>query len=68
VRRRTLAVDTGLAIALAVLVLIISPGVAVSGMVALVVLLVCAGSVTFERRRSTSRPARRARPPSRRRG
>ena len=67
-RRKTLVVDTGLAMALAALALIVSPGVAVSGMIALLVLLLCAVSFALDRRRLTSRPARRARPPSRRRG
>jgi hypothetical protein len=68
VRRKTLVVDGGLAMALAALVLIVSPGVAVSGMIALLVLLLCAVSFALDRRHLTSRPARRARPPSRRRG
>jgi multisubunit Na+/H+ antiporter MnhB subunit len=43
------AVDIGIAVLLAVLLLIASPGVAVTGMVALVVVFVCAVSFGIER-------------------
>jgi len=49
--RQLLTIDAGLAVLVAALVLIISPGVAVSGMIALFVVLVCAASVGIERRR-----------------
>jgi Flp pilus assembly protein TadB len=67
VRPKLLAVDIGLAVALAALVLIISPGVAVSGMIALLVLVVCAISFALNRRVFRSRPTRRTPRPSRRR-
>jgi hypothetical protein len=58
VSRQILLLDVGLAVLLAVLVLIVSPGVAVSGMIALFVVLVCAVSFGIERRRG-----RRVAPP-----
>jgi membrane protein implicated in regulation of membrane protease activity len=45
----TVAVDAGIAVLLAVLVLIVSPGVAVTGMTALFVVIVCAVSFAIER-------------------
>ncbi len=54
--RGVLRVDVAVAVVLAVLVLIISPGVAVTGMIALVVLLICLFSAVWERRRGR-RPA-----------
>jgi hypothetical protein len=44
VKRNLLMVDVALAIGLAVLVLIISPGLAIAGVVALIALIVCAVS------------------------
>jgi ABC-type nickel/cobalt efflux system permease component RcnA len=43
------AVDVGIAVLLAVLVLIVSPGLAVTGMIALLVVFVCAVSFGIER-------------------
>ena len=43
------AVDVGIAVLLAVLVFIVSPGVAVTGMIALLVVFVCAVSFAIER-------------------
>lgn len=43
------AVDVGVAVLLAVLVFIVSPGVAVTGIFALFVVLVCAVSFAIER-------------------
>jgi multisubunit Na+/H+ antiporter MnhB subunit len=57
-RRNILAVDAGIAALLAVLVLIISPGLAVTGMVAIAVVLVCAVSFVRERRASRRRTRR----------
>jgi membrane protein implicated in regulation of membrane protease activity len=43
------AVDVGIAVLLAMLVLIVSPGFAVTGMIALFVVLMCAISFAIER-------------------
>lgn len=43
------AIDVGIAVLLAMLVLIVSPGFAVTGMIALFVVLVCAISFAIER-------------------
>ena len=55
-----IAVDVGIAVLLAVLVLIITPGVAVTGMIALFVVFVCAISFAIEHwlGRRRSRPQR----------
>ena len=55
-----IAVDIGIAVLLAVLVLIIAPGLAVTGMIALFVVFVCAISLAIERwlGRRRSRPQR----------
>jgi hypothetical protein len=53
-KRTTFAVDAGLAMTLAAFALIISPGVAASGIVALSVLVVCAVSFSVDRRASRS--------------
>jgi hypothetical protein len=66
VSRRTLAIDAGVALLLAIFVLIISPGVAVAGMIGLLVVIGCIVSFVRDSRRSRSRPARprqRQRPP-----
>jgi hypothetical protein len=42
VRRRILIVDLGIAAVVAIVVLIVSPGLAVAGLIAVAVLLVCA--------------------------
>jgi hypothetical protein len=60
VRRWTLATDVGLAAALAAAVLVLSPGVALAAVIALLVLSVCAVSFGLEplvarRRRSRRR-------------
>jgi ABC-type bacteriocin/lantibiotic exporter with double-glycine peptidase domain len=49
--RKTLLVDAGVALVLAILVIVISPGLAVVGLLALLVLLVCAASFGIDRRR-----------------
>jgi uncharacterized membrane protein len=68
VRNRLLMIDAGAAVVLAALVLIFTPGVAVAGMIALVVVLVCAVSFVLEARRARSRAvARRGRSQSARR-
>ncbi len=59
-RHRVLAVDLGIAVALVALVLVISPGLAVTGLVAILVTAVCGVSVALERRgRRGSRAQRR---------
>jgi hypothetical protein len=59
-RHRIQAIDFGIAAVLAALVLIVSPGVAVAGMIAVVIMIVCGVSVVLEGRRR--RPARVSRP------
>jgi hypothetical protein len=56
VRLNPIVVDMLVAVVIAAVVLIISPGLAVTGILALVVLLVCGISLLFD-----SRPARRNR-------
>jgi hypothetical protein len=56
-RRKTLVVDAGIAVVLAILVIVISPGLAVVGLIALLVVLVSAVSFAIDRirrRRGTS--------------
>lgn len=56
-RRNTLLVDAGIAVVLAILVVVISPGLAVVGLLALLVLLVCAVSFAIDlRKRRRSNP------------
>jgi hypothetical protein len=55
VRRNTLLVDAGIALLLAILVIVISPGLAVVGLLALLVLLVCAVSFGLDRLRKRHR-------------
>ena len=62
--RRILLIDLGIALVLAILVLIISPGVAVAAMIALAVLVVCGVSFALDawrrpRRMRTGRAGRR---------
>ena len=54
------AAEVGIAIAIVIVVLIVQPGVAVGGVVAFVVLAVCAASL-LPRRRRPSRPRSRSR-------
>lgn len=49
--RKTLLVDAGIALVLTILVIVISPGLAVVGLLALLVLLVCAISFGLSRLR-----------------
>ena len=56
--RRVLTVDLAIAVLAAVIVLIVSPGYAISGLLAIIVLLVCGVSLLRERRAG----ARRVRP------
>jgi ABC-type bacteriocin/lantibiotic exporter with double-glycine peptidase domain len=61
----TLKLDLLIAVGVAILLIIISPGLAVVGLIALVALVVCAGSFVFDRRRAR-RSGRDRRPPARR--
>lgn len=54
-RRNTLLTDVGIAVVLAILVIVISPGLAVVGILALLVVVVCAVSFVLDRRRHRSR-------------
>ncbi len=69
--RNALVTDLALAVLAAIVVLILTPGVAVAGMIAILVLLGCVASfVVDSRRRSSSRARRRTinrRAPPRRR-
>jgi hypothetical protein len=48
--KRTLQIDLGLAVAVAVLIWLVSPGYAISGPLAIIVLIVCGISLRRERR------------------
>jgi ABC-type bacteriocin/lantibiotic exporter with double-glycine peptidase domain len=72
VRRNTVLVDAGIAVVLAAVVLIVSPGLAVVAILAIIVVVVCAISFAIQARPRRSRPPRSrkrssGRPPSRRR-
>jgi hypothetical protein len=64
---RTLRIDLAIAVAVALLIWIVSPGYAISGMLAIVVLIVCGVSLRREARRRRARRGPRAprRPPPR---
>ena len=53
--RNTLLIDAGIAALLAIIVIVISPGLAVVGIVALLVVIVCGISFAFDLRRQRSR-------------
>ncbi len=57
-RRNTLLVDAGIAVLLAILTLIVAPGLAVVGMIALLVVVICAVSFVLDGRRHRPRRAR----------
>jgi hypothetical protein len=61
--RNTLLVDVAIAAILTILIVVLSPGLAVVGLIALVIVLVCAVSFARDARRRRRKPARR-RPPS----
>jgi F0F1-type ATP synthase assembly protein I len=65
VTRRVLAIDAGVAVLLAALVLILAPGVAVAGLIGLLVVVVCAISFLVGAWRRRSRAVRPARRPTR---
>jgi multisubunit Na+/H+ antiporter MnhB subunit len=55
VTNRIAMIDAALAVVIAAIVLIVSPGLAVTGMIALAVAIVCAGSFGWERARRRRR-------------
>jgi hypothetical protein len=57
----TWKVDLLVAAAIAAVILIVEPGVAIGGMLALLLVMICAVSFVFERRRRRRRPRVRAR-------
>jgi ABC-type bacteriocin/lantibiotic exporter with double-glycine peptidase domain len=66
VRDGTLAVDVTIAVVAAVVLLIVSPGLAVVGLIALLVLIVCGLSFLFDAWRGRRRVRARAGGPVRR--
>ncbi len=67
--RQLLLADAGIALVIALLVLILTPGVAIAGLLALLVLIICAITFVIDARRrrvrpAGSRPVRRRPPPS----
>jgi hypothetical protein len=54
-RRNILLIDALIAVVLAILVIVISPGVAVAGLLAILVVLVCGVSLALDRRRTRRR-------------
>lgn len=62
-RSATLKLDFLIAVAVAIFLIIVSPGLAVVGLVAILVLAGCAISLVFERRRAR-RGGRNRRPPA----
>lgn len=62
--RNTLLIDAAIAVILAIVAIVVAPGLAVVGLLAILVLLVCAVSFAVDRRRkrrsTASRPRRRA--------
>jgi ABC-type bacteriocin/lantibiotic exporter with double-glycine peptidase domain len=63
-RRNTLIVDLALAVVAMIVLVIISPGLAIVGLIAILVLVVCALSFVFDAWR-TRRHGRRGPPPRR---
>ncbi len=61
-RRNTLAIDAGIAVLIAVLILVISPGLAITGLIALLALLGIGISFLIDSRRSRRRARTRTRP------
>jgi hypothetical protein len=59
--RRALTAELAIAVAAAVVVLVVSPGYAISGLLAIIVLLACGVSLLRERRRPAPRRSRRGR-------
>jgi hypothetical protein len=61
VSKNTIAIDAAIAVALAGLVLVIAPGIAVAGLVAIAALIVCGLSLALDRRGVRARGPRRTR-------
>jgi hypothetical protein len=60
VRRRTLTIDLAIALVAMILLVIVSPGLAIVGLIAILVLIACGVSFLIDRMRGR----RRARPPA----
>lgn len=56
------AIEVGIAVAIAIVVLIVQPGVAVGGILALIVLAVCGAALLLQRRRPARAVSQRRRP------
>jgi hypothetical protein len=67
-RRRLLRLDLALGVAAALIILLASPGLAITGLLSLGILLACGASIAIERRRERARDprSRATRPPRRR--
>jgi hypothetical protein len=63
VKRSTLAIDVGIAAALAAFVLVVSPGVAIGAIVAILIVIACGVSLAIERVTGRSRRDARTRRP-----
>lgn len=63
--RNTLLADAAIAAGIAILVIVVAPGLAVVGLLALLVLIVCGISFAFDLRRGRRREARLRRAPRR---
>jgi hypothetical protein len=64
VSNRTLAADIAIALLATIILVVVAPGLAVVGLIAILVLVMCGLSVVFERMRGR----RSVRPPAPRRG
>lgn len=60
-RSTTLRVDLAIAVAAAIILILVAPGLAIVALVALIVLLVSGISLVIERRRGRRQPAHRGR-------
>ena len=59
--QRPLAIDVAAAVAIAAVVLIVEPGVAIAAILALLLLLICTASLLLDRRRAQRAPRTRLR-------
>jgi len=59
VTRTPLTIDIAAAVAIAAVVLIVAPGVAIAAILALLLLIVCGASLVRDRRRARTAPRRR---------
>ena len=60
--RNTLLADIAIAVILTILIVVLSPGLAVVGLIALLIVLICVVSFALDRRRRRRRPSRREPP------